>query len=104
MKTTLEEILSKLFREYGTSGRYLISSAAAAPAGQFIQLMEHPKKKLAAYVLKVNKRFASIYLMLPATELVDECPMIEVEKISLKKFSMDFVERVLTREYRHFTF
>lgn len=102
MKTTLDETLSDLYYKYGTSALALKMSAANAAAGTYIQLMEHPTKRMASYVLEVNKRFASICLMLPATELDDECKMIEVEKISLKRFAMDFVERVLTTEYRHF--
>jgi hypothetical protein len=76
-------------------------SAAGAAPGSYIQLMEHPTRRLASYVLKVNKHFATICLMLPATELNDECPMIEVEKIRLSKFSTEFVSRVLSREYKH---
>lgn len=100
MKTTLEQTLSSLLRDYGTSALFLTSAAGAAP-GSYIQLMEHPTRRMTSYVLKVNKNFATICLMLPATELNDECPMIEVEKIRLSKFSMEFVSRVLSREYKH---
>lgn len=99
-KPTLEQTLSRLHREYGTSGLFLKMSAAAAAPGSYIQLMEHPTRRMASYVLKVNKHFATIFLMMPCVGDDDECKMYEVDKIRVGKFSMAFVSRVLSHEYK----